>query len=781
MKAKTRISLTLAMAVAAAAGSAAAQQADSAASNRTGSSDVLAEVVVTAEKRASTVQDTPISMTAVTGDLMRQEGITSLSGVIEAVPGISMRTAGPGQTELEMRGLSSSGGAAPTVGFYLDDYPLSPPAAALNGKVVVDPDLYDLSRVEVLRGPQGTLYGSGSMGGTVKLITNAPQLSEFSATAALLGSGTVGGGFNRGGNLMLNVPLVTNDLALRVVLTDKYTVGWINRIVLGEAFPVPTNPGPCGAGWPGCTRGDVTAVTPETVVRRVNWERLEGGRATLLWQPNEALKISATAMYQKLDLGDYNQYDLPPGIPNARYQPFNQGEPIYDEFRLYGLTATYDMGFAQLTSASSYYAREENQTQDDSEALYSVVGLFGVSIPTFYQIPFNETDTTRVFSQEVRLASTGNGPFQWIAGLFFTNFESIFTEYNASVPLAFISAGGAATNPTGLIYQAHNPYHIKQYAVFGEGTYAFTNSLKLTAGLRWYKFNSRADEETAGFATSSGNAAQTLNSFTQSNDGTNPKVTLSYEQNHELTVYGTIARGFRPGGINQQIPASICTINTETYGPDSTWNYEVGEKARLFDNHVVLNSDFYYIRWAQVQQIVNQPCGYPLTENAGTAASYGPEIELTALLTPQWTLTLSGTYTHATITSVNAAISAVDPPLVPGLAILNIPKYTETTSLTYTKPAFAGFNFTARLSNSYVGQSTDIEYTYATLPAYNLVALRFGLVGDKFSGYLFADNLTDKRAELGINTTAFAWTIPSVERVVTNQPRTIGLDVSYKF
>ncbi len=781
MKAKTRVSLTLAIAAATVAGSAAAQQADSGASNRTGASDVLAEVIVTAEKRASTVQDTPISMTAVTGDLMRQEGITSLSGVIEAVPGISMRTAGPGQTELEMRGLSSSGGAAPTVGFYLDDYPLSPPAAALNGKVVVDPDLYDLSRVEVLRGPQGTLYGSGSMGGTVKLITNAPQLNEFGATAALIGSGTVGGGFNRGGNLMLNVPLVTNDLALRVVLTDKYTDGWINRIVLGGAFPIPTNPGPCGAGWPGCNRGDVTAVTPETVVPRVNWERLEGGRATLLWQPNEALKISATAMYQKLDLGDYNQYDLPPGIPNARYQPFNQGEPIYDEFRLYGLTATYDLGFAQLTSASSYYAREENQTQDDSEALYSVVGLFGVSIPTFYQIPFNETDTTRVFSQEVRLASTGNGPFQWIAGLFFTNFESIFTEYNASVPLAFISAGGAATNPTGLIYQAYNPYHIKQYAVFGEGTYAFANSLKLTAGLRWYKFNSRADEETAGFATTSGNAAQTLNSFTQSNDGTNPKVTLSYEQNHQLTVYGTIARGFRPGGINQQIPASICTINTETYGPDSTWNYEVGEKARLFDNRLVLNSDFYYIRWAQVQQIVNQPCGYPLTENAGTAASYGPEIELTALLTPQWTLTLSGTYTHATITSVNAAISAVDPPLVPGLPILNIPKYTETTSLTYTKPVFAGFNFTARLSNSYVGQSTDIEYTYATLPAYNLVALRFGLVGDRFSGYLFADNLTDKRAQLGINTTAFAWTIPSVERVVTNQPRTIGVDVSYKF
>ena len=119
-----------------------------------------------------------------------------------------------------------------------------------------------------------------------------------------------------------------------------------------------------------------------------------------------------------------------------------------------------------------------------SEALYSVVGLFGTSIPQFYQIPFNETDSTRQFSEEIRLASTGNGRFQWIGGLFFSNFESIFTEYNASVPLAFISVGGAAANPVGIIYQAHNPYHIKQYAVFGEGTYAFTDALKLTAGVR---------------------------------------------------------------------------------------------------------------------------------------------------------------------------------------------------------------------------------------------------------------------------------------------------------
>ena len=779
MRALPAVSLVLTMLAAATASDAIADQTDT--DRAIASGDILQEVIVTAEKRTSTVQDTPISMTALSGDLMRQLGITTLSDVIQEVPGISVRTAGPGQTELEMRGLSSSGGAAPTVGFYLDDFPLSPPAAALNGKVVVDPDLYDLNRVEVLRGPQGTLYGAGSMGGTVKLVTNAPQFNDFRGAAEVFGSGTDGGGFNRGGNLMLNVPLVNDSLALRVVLTDKFVDGWINRVVLGDQFPVPTNPGPCGPGWTGCTRGDVTAVTPTEVVPRSNWERLQGGRASLLWQPIEALKINAMAMYQKIDMGGYSQYDLPPGVPDAHYQPFNAGEPTYDIFRLYGLTINYDMGFAQLTSASSYYSREENQTQDDSEALYSVVGLFGVSIPQFYNIPFNETDNTRVFSQEIRLASTGSGRLRWIGGLFYSDFESIFSEYNASVPLAFISVGGAAANPLGIIYQAYNPYHIKQYALFGEGTYALTDTLKLTAGIRGYKYNSRADEQTSGFATSSGNAGQTLNTFTQSNSGANPKVTLSYESNHELTVYATIARGFRPGGINQQIPASICTINTETYGPDSIWNYEIGEKARLLDNRLVLNADVFYIHWQQVQQIINQPCGYPLTLNAGTGASYGPELELTAQLAPAWTFTFAGTYTHATLTSVNSAVSAADTALVPGLAILNIPKYTQTAALNYARRAFDDFDFTARLSNSLVGPMTDIQYTYATLPSYNLVALRFGLVGKKLSAYLFGENLTDKRAQLGINTTAFAWTTPSLERVVTNQPRTIGVDVSYKF
>jgi outer membrane receptor protein involved in Fe transport len=222
-------------------------------------------------------------------------------------------------------------------------------------------------------------------------------------------------------------------------------------------------------------------------------------------------------------------------------------------------------------------------------------------------------------------------------------------------------------------------------------------------------------------------------------------------------------------------------LTTETYGPDSTWNYEVGEKAKTLGGRLVVNADFYYIRWNQVQQLANQPCGYPLTQNAGTAQSYGPEIELTALLTQELTLTLTGTYTHADLTSVNPSLTEADPAFVPGLPILNIPKYTETAALNYLTPVSSSVKFMARINNSLVGPSTDVQFNYATLPSYDLVGLRFGLVGEHLAGYVFSDNITDKHAELGINTTGFSWTTPSLERIATNQPRTIGVDVTYKF
>jgi iron complex outermembrane receptor protein len=279
----------------------------------------------------------------------------------------------------------------------------------------------------------------------------------------------------------------------------------------------------------------------------------------------------------------------------------------------------------------------------------------------------------------------------------------------------------------------------------------------------------------------SGNATPYVSHFSTSNSGINPKVTIAYEHAHDLTVYATASKGFRPGGINQQIPNPPCTLNAEAYGPDSIWNYEVGEKAKLFNRRLTINADVYYIRWSNVQQSVNQSCGYPLTVNAGTAQAYGPEVEIALQISRDLSLTVSGTYTHSALTAANAVVQAQDPLLVPGLPLLNVPQFTENTALTYTRLLSADWRILARVSNSYVGKVTDIDFSYGTLPAYNLVNARVGLMKGKVSASVFMDNLTDKRAQLGINTTGFSYTIPSLIRVATNQPRTFGLDIKYTY
>ena len=760
-----------------------AQQANSNSSGATATSakkSTVEEVVVTAEKRASTVQNTPISITAFSGRQMQQSGITSVTQVADSTPGISMRSSGPGQTELEMRGMSSSGGSSPTVGFYIDETPLTPPAASLNGKVVIDPDLFDLNRVEVLRGPQGTLYGSGSMGGTIKLITNQPDTSHYYGQVDTTLSGTAGGGVNPTGKAMVNIP-ITDKVALRLVGEEKYVSGWIDRIV-DTPFPYPTNPNPSCAPYLACTRGNVTAA-PSKTIPNVNWEIQQSARASLLVKPIDDLSITTNFMYQRISMGGYNEYDQPPGSGTlAHYQPFDQSEPFSDEFKLFSTAIDYDMGFATLTSATSYWERDERQTQDAAEAIYNLLNSFGLAPAGYVRSTFTEEDISDQFSQEIRLASPDDGRFKWLIGGFYSRLESIYRDTNTAPGDAYLSVGGAAANPNGIIYDANNPYHVDQYAAFGEASYKILDTLKFTAGLRYFSYSTHVDELESGIGTTSGNAQPTIASYSTSASGITPKFNLSFQPNPDLTLYTEIAKGFRPGGVNLPIPTSIgCKVTNEVYGPDTSWNYEVGEKARLFGGVVTINADVYYIQWSNVQQLINQTCGYPLTQNAGNAESYGPELEINARLTPELSLSVNGAYTHAVLTSVNNTLTAADPALVAGIPILNIPKFTESTALTYRRAVSDDYEFMGRVSNAYVGTSTDISYGYQNLEPYDIIGIRAGLIGPRWSGFLFIDNLTNKHAELSINTTSFSWIIPSLTRVATNLPLTAGINIAYKF
>jgi iron complex outermembrane recepter protein len=740
--------------------------------------DQITEIVVTAEKRDSTVQATPISITAISGAELNARGLTNVLEVAQQTPGMSFRTAGPGQTEYEMRGVSSTGGSVGTVGFYFDETPITPPSFGGIGKVVIDPQLFDMHSVEVLRGPQGTLYGAGSMGGTIKLITNQPVLNEFDAAAEVTGSGTAGGGFNRSGNLMLNIPISDDLMALRLVASSEYRDGWLDRIVEANSFPLPSTPCPPALFF-GCVRGNVAAGPFSAVHTRVNWERVETFRPSLKVTPTDRLTIALSALYQRTTAGGYDNIDLPPGCGHGilcgHYESADVAEPFSDLVKLLSVVVNYDDSFANITSATSYWTRNERQIQDGSELVQNSFGT-----PFFTAVPYPETDHSEQFSEELRVTSTGAGPFQWLAGLFYSKFQFDVIQ-NVMSP----NYAGLTGEPTGDIFFANFPYDTKQYAAFAEASYKFAPDWKFTAGLRAFRYQSEVDAVESGLASASGGPGPFLDTVKTSNHGLTPKFNLSYIPNSDLTVYATASKGFRPGGISEPIPLSgplSCLpalqavglgAGSVAYGPDSLWNYELGEKVRLMEGRVSVHSDIFYIRWSDIQQVVTLNCPFLLEANSGNARSYGAELEIEARIATGLTVNVNGGYTNATLNDPASFAGASGQPL------LNIPKYTAGASLVYEHPVVNDASLTARVSETVVGPQWDVAYAEAQLPSYALTGLRVGLSRGQWAATLFVDNLTNKIAVQTINNTFFSGNIPDLTRATVNQPRTIGLKLDY--
>jgi outer membrane receptor protein involved in Fe transport len=478
------------------------------------------------------------------------------------------------------------------------------------------------------------------------------------------------------------------------------------------------------------------------------------------------------------------------------------------------------------------------QSTDSTEALQNINNLThlvnGAYVANFIQNLYVEVDPTHQFSEELRLTSNSTGPVEWVGGLYFADLHSGYITYNqepgfataltCGLPSAANPVAGScpvgtpvpvnstlrypdptlpqypspqAANPNGVVFNDNNPNVLKQDAVFGEGTYKFSDTLKLTAGLRFYHFSIDNFANQAGLGTAAVNQDHTI--LAQSADGNAvlPKLNLAYEPTADLTVYGTIAKGSRPGGFNLPIPlptAAVLAVNPfayncavgavtvssqPSYTPDSVWSAEIGEKARFADRRITVNADLYYIKWDKIQQVLSLTCGYPYNTNAGNAKSYGPELEVSALLATGLTLDLSGTFTQAYISDPTPAALASG--ITPGTRVLNVPKYTGVASLNYLAPINDKLNGMFHLSSSLVGPNQDQAAVRQTLPSYNLVDGRLGVASGPWSAALFGTNLTNKVALQTINNTVFAWQTYAITRVSTNQPRTIGLDFQYKF
>ena len=758
-----------------------------AASDATSEETGLEEITVTAEKFASTIQNTPISISALSGDQLAAAGLTRIEDIAHEIPGLSMRSAGPGLTEYEARGLASNGGAAPTVGFYLDEIPLSPPALSQSGKVVIDPNLYDVERVEVLRGPQGTLYGSGSMGGTVKVITNKTKLGDFEGSDQGTGSYTAGGSGNYGGNIMLNLP-VGDKIAVRVVASDLYRSGWIDNITV--------NPFPLDLATK--SYGNLQAAPVQSIIRKANDEKLTSGRLSVLYKPSDDFSILATAFRQTMELGGYDLLDgtptsaSPGPVLDAHYEAFPLREGVRDDISIFGLTMNANVNFADLTSATAYFDRLGLQTQDSSESIYWT----NQGGTPFVPIPYSERDPSRQFSQELRLTSHDAGGLHWVAGAFYSDLHSVWQELSSS-PLNV-----TPTVPDGSFFTSYNPYTVKQTALFADGSYKITDQWKLSAGVRWYTYKSEQDESSWGYDAPSPTPPAAATVTKASDKGFNPRIDLSYMPTPDLTGYVTAAKGFRPGGANQILPPPSepphCALpGPLAFGPDSVWNYEIGEKAKLFDNWLTINSDVYYIKWSGVQQVYTLTCGYQFYDNAGDGRSFGPELEINAKLSSEWTASLSAAYTDSKITHPNAeyltylTTQVTEPDGVTHpcqttagctAPIMNVVKDTASLAVTYSTTVMSDYQLTARIADAFVGSSTDVAYYFGyKLPSYSLSNARVSLAHGDWSANLFVDNLTNKVALMTANNTSFQFNIPQVVRYSTNQPRTVGMQINYKF
>ena len=550
----------------------------------------LPEIVITATKRESTVQDTPISVTAISASDIANKGLTDFNSLAQTVPGIAMRTAGPGQTEFEMRGLNSAGGNTSVVGFYFDETALSSPASAQLGKVVIDPNLYDLNRVEILRGPQGTLYGASSMGGTVKLVPNAPQLGQFVTSGETVVSETgSGGGTNFTQNGMVNLPLGAN-VALRIVGSTDSQSGWVNRYVFADGAVL--TDGATGAR----PAGFYSAPLAETVSQS-NATSLSSFRASLLWRPSDEVSITPGLMWQHTHQDGPSAVDVDgspshPQVPSAsgHFEIYDTPEPQDDVFTLGSLKIEWQTEHFLVTSATANWKRATLVSQDGTEenAGPSGLGSFGTASPYDTSAGgigptgpgptgpgVQERDDTQQLSEELRLTSSDKGAFQWQAGYYYQRLKSDWAMWSVNPQ---ILADGV-----GNVYVDYMPQTITQNALFGETSLAFAEGWKATLGLRGYNYkytqsNTEFGDFTPfGFAnllsgapTLAGNTAPFKTTATDKASGVNPKIDLSWKMTPEVLLYATAARGFRMGGTDQPFTGYLTTVSAASCGAPSS-------------------------------------------------------------------------------------------------------------------------------------------------------------------------------------------------------------------
>lgn len=690
----------------------------------------LETVVVTATKRETRLADTPMNITVIDSATLGATNADNFDDFSKLVPGLSKIDAGPGNKRYALRGLQSAG--EPEVALYYDEIPIAglPGGTLDTGDSQPDLKLWDVERIEVLSGPQGTLYGNGSMGGAIRILSKRPDLSTFDAGFRSSLAGTQGGAPSGGLSGMINVPIIADKLAFRLAVYSRYEGGWIDD-----------------------THQSNIAL-PQIDQNNINWERTFGGRASVSYQPLPRWNITGIAYYQDMHTG--NSFETYPSFATSGNRNVSKAfvrTPWQDDSQMYNVISTYDLGWATAFATGSFQRRTLDRNLDTTRYL---LGMFGCTEFTWRKscfgpplVPANSTDTESVdsWSGETRLTSEGNGPFHWTIGAFLQN-----SETNRRGQVASTGADGylqfdPAGNALNRLFARNNQDGFDQYAFFGEGNYEVFKNFTATVGLRWFT-SDRTDQQVLvqQFFPGQPVGAEPFQEFKQSN--LFKKFELSYKLDSGL-VYIEAAQGFRAGGPNY--PGGFDTI-APPYGADSVWNYEIGGKFALYDNRFFVSGDVFDIEWTNLQQIVPTSVFSYIT-NGGKARSQGFESALNYVPVDGLTLTAGLSYNNARLVGPQPISANPTVQVRSGDKLANAPDWTANGSVSYLIPLADGFNFTTRIDGNFQSSRGDLVATqnpaYFVIKEYALFDLHLRLDrGTNWDVGLDVTNLANSFAEL---------------------------------
>ena len=728
----------------------------------------LEEIVVTATKRAASLQDVPLSITAVSGETLELMGAESLLDFAVKVPNLAMAYEADGRFDSSSPSIRGVFGVN-TTGFYVDD-------TRVNASLL--PRVVDLARVEVLRGPQGSLYGARSMGGTIRLITKQAVLDETSGSVNVQLSSVEDGGENYSFDANYNFPLIEDRVAMRVNAYYGDMSGVQDRVFQ------PT--------WVEATRGIVRQTNAPDFGRNedVDDESYIGGQLAATIKVSETLEFRPKVMFQSVDADGLPFADIDPErTEQVRF--FDIEEPGTDDWIVASGTLDWDVANGNVSSTTSYYTRETDETEEETTFLHFLYdAVIGIPIDPFAS-PISTIEDYESISHETRFSSDYEGPVQFTAGVYYEDLT-----FDHRYPAALQPGVNAALNafigapadivPGDLIFVTSTITDIEEFAVFGELNYEFNDAWSVTAGGRYYDTSVAAVNSSDGFA----NGGPTSFDEKQSEDGFNPKVSVQYEANENLNIYSTAAKGFRIGGVNGNVPASLCGAelatlgldpsNATTFDSDELWSYELGFKSTLADNTVTLNAAAFFIDWTDIQQLNRLACGFQFTDNAGEAESKGFEVEINAAPTDNLALTFGAGYTNAEITDTGGVAG-----VRVGDKIQGVPEWTVTSSLQYDFEFNSDWGGIFRADANYYGESFSSNNeasaeTQRLRESWSAANIRLSAVKDKIEVTLFVDNVTDARANLADSRSIAAET-PGRQRLVINRPRTIGVEARMRF